>query len=365
MTTKSDDLRVGEACAWFVRHNSPTELSADEVREWEEWIADDDNRVEYAEVAGLPRLLRTLPRPPLPSGAELRAHSFDILDGEPPELDSAEPVVLDSAIVHALPRRGRPSLMVGVAVACCLAGILCWQAGLRPSLLSGQAGKYTTEAGQQRRVQLKDGSNVLLAAGTELLADQPRLVTLVKGEALFNVKSDPKNPFRVRAEGRTITALGTEFDIRRYSKRVQVAVTEGAVEVAPEDALRDPSPSAVPGMTHPRDSAQPGSVRVEKGQETSYDFHGYIKPPQRSDPDQAIGWTRGLFTYEGKPLEEVVEDVRRYYPKRIEIDPSVARLQYSGTVRQLTIEEWAKNLPQIFPVVVELTPGAVIIRSRE
>ena len=116
----------------------------------------------------------------------------------------------------------------------------------------------------------------------------------------------------------------------------------------------------------PRPAAQGRwPITIEQGQVTTYDVDGYISPPQHADPEHAIGWIYGQFVYEEKPLEEIVEDVRRYFPRPLELDPSVAQLRYTGLVRQDGLENWVKNLPMIFPVVIDSTPHSVVIRSRE
>ena len=48
----------------------------------------------------------------------------------------------------------------------------------------------------------------------------------------FDVAKDRNRPFVVGSGNRTITAVGTEFNVMRQSERVVVTVTEGKVKVA-------------------------------------------------------------------------------------------------------------------------------------
>src|SRR5947209_3857903 len=95
---------------------------------------------------------------------------------------------------------------------------------------------YATAAGEQRECLLKDGSVVTLGAASSLtvtFTQARRVAVLDRGEARFRVQHDPWRPFTVFAGLGSVTAVGTVFDVRRYSSRVFVTVSEGVVEVAP------------------------------------------------------------------------------------------------------------------------------------
>src|SRR5690606_34195438 len=116
------------------------------------------------------------------------------------------------------PRRNflRPALAAGLAIAILGgSGVLTVQNLLGPKPLATQA--FRTELGQRSTVTLPDGSVVTLNTDTVVRtrADgERRLVYLDKGQAFFEVAKDPRRPFVVTAAGRTVTALGTAFDVR-------------------------------------------------------------------------------------------------------------------------------------------------------
>jgi transmembrane sensor len=108
---------------------------------------------------------------------------------------------------------------------------------------------YAVETGRSasRAVNLADGSRIELNRSTRLLLDRanPRLAVLERGEALFRIKHDASNPFRLRTASGEIEDLGTVFDVVGEGPRLDVAVAEGAVMFAPEaQAIR-----LTPGMT--------------------------------------------------------------------------------------------------------------------
>lgn len=88
------------------------------------------------------------------------------------------------------------------------------------------------------KIALSDGSRVTLNEGASLtfpetFSDEERRVNLI-GEAFFDVAHDPDQPFRVEAEGVTITVLGTSFNVQSDGQFVRVSVSTGRVEVATE-----------------------------------------------------------------------------------------------------------------------------------
>src|SRR5690606_18195659 len=88
-------------------------------------------------------------------------------------------------------------------------------------------------------VPLDDGSLLTLNTDTRAVVryrDGIRGVTLQKGQALFEVAKDPSRPFVVTAGQRTVTALGTAFDVRLSESRFEVTMLEGRVVVAPQSA---------------------------------------------------------------------------------------------------------------------------------
>ncbi|MEN8202936.1 MAG: FecR domain-containing protein [Bacteroidota bacterium] len=92
-------------------------------------------------------------------------------------------------------------------------------------------------------IDLPDGSRVFLNEGAEIsyptVFKQERAVKL-KGEAFFEVMSDPLNPFTVRSGKVMISVLGTSFNIknRTHSSDIEVYVKTGKVRMALEESDR-------------------------------------------------------------------------------------------------------------------------------
>ncbi|MCP9221347.1 FecR domain-containing protein [Erythrobacter sp. LQ02-29] len=94
---------------------------------------------------------------------------------------------------------------------------------------------YVTAPGETRQIALEDGSTIELAGDTQvsLDAENARAARLDHGQALFRIRHDAANPFRVLAGKDTLVDAGTVFDVRLGPESLEVGVAEGAVIVNP------------------------------------------------------------------------------------------------------------------------------------
>jgi len=100
-------------------------------------------------------------------------------------------------------------------------------------------------------VQLGDGSRVTLQKGSRVSVEYrllKRLVRLESGEALFDVAKNSHRPFIVEAGDIRVRAVGTAFDVDRWSdSTVDVLVTKGTVDVWRQSKGSDPPLRLVAG----------------------------------------------------------------------------------------------------------------------
>jgi transmembrane sensor len=222
--------------------------------------------------------------------------------------------------------------------------------------------RIETARGGQGAVALSDGSQLTLGADTRVLvrfSGGARRLVLERGEARFKVHHDRQHPFVVEAGAGSITAVGTEFVVRRYSTyshSVRLWVTEGAVEVAPDSVRPNVALSAAEQRLE--------RVRVVQGEGMTYNGEKHTEPTRSADSDLSSELVKGAFLYRGRPLAEVIEDVQRYSVRKIALDPSAGDLRYSGIVLQKNVDQWLRGLPEIFPgLVIEDSADAILIRS--
>ena len=202
-------------------------------------------------------------------------------------------------------------LAIGVAV---LGGWFARTGAVGEGAMPGQAQQqaFRTGIGQRTTVTLADGSVVTLDADTVLRtreSGRERRMYLDRGRALFRVAKDPSRPFVVQAAGRTITALGTVFDVSVGPDAFEVTLVEGKVRVEQPRALLRPTQSA----------DLKAGYRIEAKTERDWT----VAP---ADVSKETGWVEGRLTFVDDPLSEVAAELNRYSERKIVLrDPEVGR----------------------------------------
>jgi transmembrane sensor len=175
-----------------------------------------------------------------------------------------------------------------------------------------------TGVGEQRTIDLADGSQVVLGAASTLrlapgFGSTSREVFL-EGQAFLRVRHDSTMPFVVNAGGTRAIDLGTAFEVRAYpDEDVRVAVTEGVVEVRRDSGMLD---SAV---------LQPGDI-------AEVPLTGATVVKRQQNVERLLGWTRGELVFEDAPLSSVARELERWFDVEVRIDDeALGALRWSGT----------------------------------
>jgi transmembrane sensor len=204
-----------------------------------------------------------------------------------------------------------------------------------PSALIWEA---STQVGERSFLVLADGSKVTLNTASAVRADysgRDRRLTLLRGEAFFDVAKDPLRPFVVTAGSRQVIAVGTSFNVRLQDHGVRVTLVEGKVRVTrsrPEVSGAGAQDPAGPAVTLVAGSAlvaeADGADRVE-----------------RLDADRATSWRNGKLVFEGERLADVVAEMNRYSRETLEIaDPALEDRRVSGVFEPTEGHAFAKAL---------------------
>lgn len=158
-----------------------------------------------------------------------------------------------------------------------------------------------SKPGEPKHIILEDGTEVWVNVGSRIsflkhFGKGPRIVDL-QGEAYFKVKHDAENPFVVRTPYFNTVDKGTSFNIKAYDKKTaSVTLCEGEVSVS--------LPQAEQGI-----SLQPGE-KLTYGMNN----HPLIN---RINISSMTAWMHGQFNYDDATLEEILDDISRYYDKQI------------------------------------------------
>ena len=181
---------------------------------------------------------------------------------------------------HRSPRRWfAPALAACLAL---VAALWLWPAGDADTT-------YRTATGETRTVELGDGSAVVLAGGTELVVDGEREARLNSGRAVFEIRHDDADPFRLAVGDATLVDAGTVFEVTIRDAAVAVGVSEGAVIYEPD------GPAA----------------RIDPGQVLSFDRAAGSYRMESVPVDQVGEWREGRLTFRNAPLADVASDLSR------------------------------------------------------
>jgi len=295
-----------EAAEWFVRlqrQDGPEAQAA-----FQTWLHEDPaNAAAWDKIGGAWSRLGELAEAP-----EIRAARADLQR----ELRRGQKV-----------RRQRMAAAAAVLLAVIGGGALSYQSWRAAGPVAGQAGPtvYRTPVGGRLAVDLPDGSQVVLNTDTEVRAgdwSKARAITLVRGEAFFQVAKDPQRPFTVTADGRTVTALGTAFNVRLDSDRWSVDLLEGRVRVRSGGAAAELSP---------------GERLVQEGPQSWRIL--------RRDVAEMSAWRDGRLVFHDQPLGEIADEMNRYSEAKLQIaDAGLAQAKLSGRFRAGDVEGFVAML---------------------
>lgn len=218
---------------------------------------------------------------------------------------------------------------------------------------------HATRIGEQQHVVLDDGSVVDLNTDTEIrvrFTAGKRDITLIHGEAMFNVAHDASRPFEVTANGVTARAVGTKFSMRVYDdQRVETIVTEGRVLV-----LRQTSVLGVPTGAKPiGHTLTAGEMVVVDGRTAKFSRVSAAKLARLTR------WTTGTIAFEGEALADVVAELNRYVRRRLEIlDRRTGMTKIGGVYDAQNAPMYAEQLVKYFGAD-KLRPVSAAREARE
>ncbi|VVP22770.1 Protein FecR [Pseudomonas fluorescens] len=169
-----------------------------------------------------------------------------------------------------------------------------------------------TAVGEQKSLQLPDGSHVLLntASAVDIAFNlRERRVVLLDGEVLISTAKDPgARPFIVETPQGITRALGTRFCVRVTDSRSQVSVLEGLVEVTPQLLTK--------------------STTLKAGERQSFKLNR-LDPLENFDTS-ALAWDKGMLLANNMRLDELLGELSRYRPGVLRCHADVAGLRVSG-----------------------------------
>ncbi|GEC17404.1 FecR family protein [Nitrobacter winogradskyi] len=317
------DPIVDEALEWLARRqNAPLELA--EQRQFHEWLLRSPRHGEeyrYLEAMwGSPELRKAAEGMPAAARGSMNRRRL---------LSAAR-------YAHSWSLRGV------AAAAILMIAIGAWQ---YPALMLRWQADFITATGGRAQVSLPDGSTMLLNTASAVSIDftnGQRHVTLLEGEAFFDVRHDPAHPFRVAGHYGETEVKGTAFAVRTESDQDTIVLERGRVEVS-------------------RLSDSGDHVELDPGEMVTATAKA-LSAVARRDPSEILAWREGRIIFENQRLARVLDELRRYYDGIVIVaDARVGDLVVTGNYRLDDVPGAIRTLADAAGATMNRLPGGIIL----
>lgn len=196
--------------------------------------------------------------------------------------------------------------------------------------------------GTEKTFLLPDGSQVSLNSDSEINFDKSdwkenRTLSLT-GEAYFKVVKGSK--FSVITPNGMVQVLGTQFNVRSRSKRMDVACYEGKVRVSEKNKEEIVTPGKI--------------VTINKGS-------WLVNKVNVSQPE----WTANQIVFRADLLNEVTAELERKYNVTIKVNKVHTNKEYTGTVPADNLDIALQIIEETFNLKrTQLTDGSYELMNK-
>ncbi|MBN8673837.1 MAG: FecR family protein [Chitinophagales bacterium] len=246
------------------------------------------------------------------------------------------------------------------------------------SLAYKEANEISTRPGSKSKIQLPDGSIVMLNSGSKLIYNKDygidnREVTLV-GEGFFDVKKNKEKPFIIHTADINIKVLGTVFNVKAYpeDKKTETSLIRGSIEVTIKNRPNDkiilsPSEKLVvengvitdAKLNSQREDVVTGSTVLN----TVMAVNKLKYSPVDSSVAETL-WIENKLVFRDESFEELAMRMQRWYDVSISIqDEQLAVKRLSGIFERETIEQALEALKISIPFRYEKVGNKIIIHQ--
>jgi transmembrane sensor len=202
---------------------------------------------------------------------------------------------------------------------------------------------YATATGEQRSIQLEDGSTVELNSRSKVAvrySEHERAIELLEGQALFHVTKDAARPFVVRSGDTRVRAVGTQFDVYRKHGGTIVTVVEGRVAILTDHPVADADVTAkgvstesspsMPPLRATQGEGQGPNILLSAGEQLTV-TPKMAQKTEHANVAGATAWTERQLIFESASLSDVAEEFNRYNRRQLIIDdPRLETFHISG-----------------------------------
>jgi len=321
--TSPREKRIGrEAADWVVKFDG-VEFDARDVAAFRRWLAkSEDHRAAFQLASRAWNQMDLL----------ARLDAFDLTaDHAPPSLNRR------TALAASL---GAGALAVGIGGYVAFSG--------------GSAEAFETGIGEQREVDLADGTRVLLNASSRLEArirDDRREARLLAGEALFTIAESSAGVFSIGTPSGEIEAASGEILVKLLPEGALVALLSEGARASRRTWVGSSAPV----------SASANSELVLSGENVRVNASTTEQLARRTS------WRYGMLAFDDTPLSEATIDVARQTGARFVFrDRALGELRIGGLIEARDLDAFLNMLRQNLAIdarrradgAIELSAGA-------
>lgn len=189
------------------------------------------------------------------------------------------------------------------------------------TLLNTWNADYQTAIGEQRSVQLSDGSIILMDTDTAIkqsYTDKTRNITLLQGRASFEVTKS-KVPFIVHVNDGAVRVYGTKFDVEKKSQGGFVALEHGSISFT------------LPESDH--------ELMLKPGQQITFQNNSAYQLEEANLPE-ITSWQNQRYVFYRTSFNDIIQTLSRYQSGKIIIlSPHLSDQLFTGNVTLNNINE--------------------------
>lgn len=302
------DSAMDQALDWLIRLQC---ASAEDTRAFEAWLeADPAHAQAYVDAEALW------------NGASVRQAASTLAARRRPSL-------LARLRPHWKPMAAAAVLLVGV-----------FTVGNLPMRLQAD---HLTVVGERQRLELDDGSKVLLNTNSAFSSDidaRQRVARLYQGEAFFEVPGGHKQALELHAGPLRASVRDSDFAVRYLDGEAQVRVQRGDIDLQANSDQR---------------------IRLSTGESIRVGPNGFSQR-ERLNPQTELAWVHGRLVFENCPLNQVLAELRRYYPGWIiSTNDRLEQIAVTGNYRLDQPLEALRSLAHITSGHLQEYPALVIL----
>ena len=226
---------------------------------------------------------------------------------------------------------------------------------------------FVAAYGERKNIQLPDGSDVTLNAGSKIEIDESFGVAYrnvyLEGEAFFDVKHNTKVPFIVHTLAMDVKALGTAFNVKAYMNEeiTETSLIKGLVEITLKESnnrIMVLYPNQKIKWEHPLAKANSNKSPLKNG---TLSIQGSLMQNLVVSDNGDIketAWRENKLIFEDESFRDIAILLERWYGAKIEFkDETIQDYRFTGIFEKEDLKTVLDFLKESRSFQYKIEPG--------